>query len=76
MPSFSCTSLTQVRIVLGKCTNKYISDSHIIYVSVVSNKKYCLKVLLKYSPGHHFFDILVHHDAGLNSFYSHGFPRR
>ncbi len=29
-----------------------------------------------YSPGHHFFDILVRHDVGLNSFYSHGFPRR
>ena len=26
---------------------------------------------VEYSPGHHFFDILVHHYADLNSFYCH-----
>ncbi len=27
-------------------------------------------------PGHYFCDILVRHDVGLNSFYSHGLPQR
>ncbi len=29
-----------------------------------------------YSAGHHFFDLLVRHDTGFNSFYIHGLPRR
>ncbi len=30
----------------------------------------------KYSPVHYFFGILVCHDAGLNSFYSHALTMR